>query len=71
MKDMKVIYSKHVPFEGYAAMIFFNYIIIREDCKDLIGSRTFRHEAIHQAQAYDFRIGFCGYFVFYLLYLLE
>lgn len=71
MKEMKIIYCKHIPFEGYAAMTFFNYIIIREDYKDLIGSRTFRHEAIHQAQAYDFGIGFCGYFIFYLLYLLE
>lgn len=52
-------------------MTFFNYVIIREDYKHLIGGRTFRHEAIHQAQAYDFGIGFCGYFVFYLLYLLE
>ncbi len=71
MKEMKVIYRKHIPFEKYAAMIFFNCIIIREDCKHLVGSRVFRHEAIHQAQAYDFGIGFCGYFIFYLLYLLE
>lgn len=68
---MKIIYCKHIPFEGYAAMTFFNCIIVREDCKQLIGNRTLNHEAIHQAQAYDFGLGFFGYFVFYLLYLLE
>ena len=71
MKQMKIIYSKYFPFKGYDAITFFNYIIVREDCKDLIGNRTYNHESIHQAQAYDFGIGFCGYFVFYILYVIE
>ena len=46
-------------------------MIVREEYKDSIGKTTYNHESIHQAQAYDFGIGFCGYFIFYLLYLLE
>ena len=71
MKNLKVIYSKHIPFKGYNAMTFFNLMIVREDSKQYVGRRSYNHESIHQAQAYDFRIGFCGYFIFYFLYLLE
>ena len=46
-------------------------MIIREEYKGKVGETTFNHESIHQAQAYDFGIGFCGYFIFYFLYLLE
>lgn len=68
---MKIIYCKHIPFKGYVAMTFFNYIIVREEYKNLVGKRTINHEHIHQAQAYDFGFGFFGYFIFYLLYLIE
>ena len=52
-------------------MTFFNLMIVREEYKDCVTKRTINHESIHQAQAYDFGIGFCGYFIFYLFYLLE
>ena len=71
MKNLKVIYSKYFPFKEYTAMTFFNLMIIRKENKQFVGKRTYNHELIHQAQAYDFGIGFCGYFIFYLLYLLE
>jgi len=71
MRNLKIIYSKHIPFKGYLAMTFFNWMIIREEYKEKVGETTFNHESIHQAQAYDFGIGFCGYFLFYFLYLLE
>ena len=71
MKELKVTYSKHFPFKGYCAITLFNWIVIREDCKNYVGKKTYNHEGIHQAQAYDFYIGFCGYFIFYLLYFLE
>lgn len=71
MKNLKVIYKKHIPFKGYSAITLFDFMVIREDYKDLIGRRTFNHESIHQAQSRDFGLGFCGYFIFYILYLLE
>ena len=71
MKKMKIIYSKHIPFKGYTAMTLFNWIIIREELKDRIGNRTINHESIHQAQAYDFGIGFFGYFLYMIEWFLK
>ena len=71
MKKLKIVYKKHIPFKGYKAMTFFNWMIIRKEYKEKVGQKTINHESIHQAQAYDFRIGFFGYFLFYFLYLLE
>ena len=71
MKPLKTIYSKWIPFKGFVAITLFNYIIVREEYKNLVGRRTYNHESIHQAQVSDFGIGFWGYFVFYFLYLLE
>lgn len=71
MKNLKIIYCKHIPFKGYYAITFFNNMIVREEYKDKIGMRIKNHESIHQAQAYDFGIGVFGFFLFYLLYLLE
>ena len=71
MKQMKIIYCKHIPFKKYLALTLFDFIIVREEYKNLVGRRTINHESIHQAQSRDFGIGFCGYFIFYILYLLE
>ena len=68
---MKIIYNKLIPFKGYKAITLFNVIFVREEYKDLPMEITYNHESIHQAQAYDFGIGFFGYFMFYILYLLE
>ncbi len=72
MKPLKVKYNRYIPFKGYVAITLFNTIFIREEFKsDHINKITYNHESIHQVQAYDFGIGFCGYIIFYLLYLLE
>lgn len=69
---MKIKYCKYIPFKGFYALCLFDYIIIRKEYEDgPVSSRTVNHESIHAAQARDFGIGFCGYFIFYLLYLLE
>lgn len=72
MKPLKVKYNRYIPFKGYVAITLFNTIFIREEFKsDHVNKITYNHESIHQVQAYDFGIGFCGYIIFYLLYLLE
>lgn len=72
MRPLKLAYSKIIPFSGWYAITIFNYLIRREEYKNTpIETITYNHESIHQAQAYDFGIGFCGYFIFYILYFLE
>lgn len=72
MKELKIKYCKHLPFKGFYAMCLFDYLIIRKEYKDRpVKQSTINHESIHAAQARDFGIGFCGYFIFYFLYLLE
>lgn len=72
MKELKLAYSKVLPPKGYLAITLFGYLIRREEYKDKpISQRTWIHENIHHYQAYDFGIGFCGYFIFYILYGLE
>ena len=71
MKPMKIIYKKHIPQKGYKAITLFNTIIVRYDCKNRFTPIDYNHESIHQCQAYDFGIGFAGYFIFYILYVLE
>lgn len=72
MRPLKLAYSKIIPFKGFYAITIFNYLIRRDKYKNTpIEPITYNHESIHQAQAYDFGIGFCGYFIFYILYFLE
>ena len=71
MKPMKIIYSKHIPQKGYKAITLFNTIVVRYECKNRFTYVDYNHESIHQCQAYDFGIGFMGYFIFYLWYILE
>lgn len=72
MKEPKLIYSKIFPFKGFSAMTFFGCILRREEYRDKpVNPVTYNHEKIHIAQAYDFHIGFCGYFIFYILYFIE
>ena len=69
---MKIHYSKYIPFKGYYALCLFDNIIIRKEYMNKpINQITINHESIHAAQARDFGIGFCGYFIFYILYFLE
>ena len=72
MKEIKIIYNKIIPFKGYCAITIFNTIFARTEYqKNGISKRTINHESIHMAQSRDFGIGFCGYFIFYIWYLLE
>ena len=70
--NLKIKFCKHIPFKNYYALTLFDYMIIRKEYEYMpIPKTTLNHESIHQAQSRDFGIGFCGYFIFYLLYLLE
>lgn len=72
MVNLKIRYSKHIPFKDYYALCLFDNLIIRQEYKNSpVRQTTINHETIHALQARDFCIGFCGYFIFYLLYLLE
>jgi len=72
MKPLKIKYNDFIPFDGFFAITLFGCIFIRNKNKNRkVSATTYNHESIHQAQAYDFGIGFAGYFIFYLLYALE
>ena len=72
MKELRIKYCKHLPAKGYYGICLFDNLIIREEYRDKpIKQSTINHESIHASQARDFGIGFCGYFIFYLWYLLE
>lgn len=72
MKNLKIVYNKFIPFKDYYAITLFDRMVIREDRKkEPLEKSYINHESIHQAQSRDFGIGFCGYFIFYFLYLLE
>lgn len=68
---MKIIYNKLIPFKGFKAITLFNVIFVRKEYEDLPMKITYNHESIHQTQAYDFGLGFFGYFIFYIWYFLE
>ena len=72
MKELKLKYSKIIPFSGFYAITLFGTVIRREKWKDVpLDKRTYNHEGIHVCQAEDFCKGFFGYICFYLLYFLE
>ena len=70
--DIKLKYSKIIPFKGFYACTIFNCIYRNIKYRNTpISSITLNHEKIHMSQSHDFNIGFCGYFLFYLFYGLE
>lgn len=72
MKELKLKYSKYIPFKGFYAITLFGYIIRREQYRNKpISVTTMNHEGIHMCQAEDFCKGFIGYIIFYLLYIIE
>lgn len=72
MKDLKLKYSRIIPFIGFYAITLFGTIIRRMKYKDTPISKTvLNHEGIHVCQAEDFCKGFFGYIIFYLLYFIE
>lgn len=72
MKKIKIIYNNLIPFKGYCAITIFNMIFARKKYESAgLSETTINHESIHMAQSMDFGISFCGYFIFYIWYLLE
>lgn len=73
MKKLKIKYSKLFPFKGFYACMLLGTVLIRKEYETKpINQTTINHETIHHVQATkDFGIGFAGYILFYLLYLLE
>lgn len=71
MKELKLAYSRIIPFKGFYAITFFGYLIRRKEYKGKpVSNLTMNHEMIHAAQARDFLSGI-GYIPFYILYILE
>ena len=69
---MKLIYSNFIPFKRYYAMNLFGFLVRRKKYKNKpIDPITYNHESIHEAQAYDFGIGWFGYIIFYIWYFIE
>lgn len=72
MKELKLKYSKIIPFNGFYAMSLFGYLFRRDFYKDTpVSKTTYNHEGLHICQAEDFCKGFFGYIIFYIWYILE
>ena len=63
---MKVVYTKHFPFKGYAAINLFGILFVRKDCKDQVDDQMIRHESIHFEQMKEML-----WIFFYLWYGIE
>ena len=62
---MKIIYNRHIPFNGHKAINLFGVVFARAD-KSPLTPTTMNHMKIHTAQMRElFFIGF------YILYVLE
>ena len=71
-KEVKLAYSKVIPFRGFYAITLFGTVIRREKYRNYpLDPVTYNHEGIHICQAEDLCKGFFGYILFYLLYILE
>lgn len=62
---MKIIYTKHFPSKGYAAINLFGVIFARKEFNPL-SSKISNHEAIHTAQMKEL-----AYLIFYIWYGIE
>ncbi len=62
---MRVIYTKHIPFSGYVAITFFEWVIARKEFNPL-DEKILNHESIHVAQNREM-----AYIFFYLWYAVE
>lgn len=75
--ELKLKYSKLIPFGKYYAITIFNNLFRREKYRNKpISKTTFNHESIHLQQELDFVFG-CealytfGGCIFYILYFIE
>lgn len=72
MIKLKLLYSSIIPPNGFYATTLFDCLIRRNKYKNTpVKQGVYNHEMIHATQARDFGIGFCGYIIFYILYILE
>ena len=75
--ELKLKYSKWLPFGNYYAITIFNNLIRRDKYKNRpISKITYNHESIHLQQELDFVFGceklyVLGGCIFYILYFLE
>ena len=70
--DIKLKYSKIIPFKGFGSCTVFNSIYRNIKYKDTpISNETLNHELIHIMQCRDFHLWYFGYFIFYILYFIE
>lgn len=63
---MKIIYTNHFPFKGYAAINLFGILFVRKDCKDQVSEVMINHESIHTKQMIEML-----WIFFYLWYGIE
>lgn len=75
--ELKLKYSKWLPFSNYYALTIFNNLIRRDKYKNYpISKTTYNHESIHLQQELDFVFGCEGLYIlggciFYIFYFLE
>lgn len=49
MKELKIVYSKHFPWQGYIAITLLRWCFVREKAKSRFTWVVFNHENIHYA----------------------
>lgn len=75
--ELKLKYSKWLPFNNFYALTIFNNLIRRDKYKNYpISKKTYNHESIHLQQELDFVFGYeklyiLGGCIFYIFYFLE
>ena len=77
MKELKLKYSKIIPFPGFYVCTLFNYAFRNPKYKNTpLSNKTYNHESIHVDQQLDFvrgndKLYILGGCIFYLLYFIE
>lgn len=75
--DIKLKYSKIIPFKGFYACTIFNCIFRHPKYKNRkLSKTTYNHEMIHVEQQLDFvggneRLYILGGIIFYMIYFIE
>lgn len=68
MKQLTIVKNKILPIKGFESMTLFNLLLTR---KDEITQKTINHETTHLYQAFDFKLWYLGFIIFYIWYILE
>lgn len=64
--NIKVVYNKYIPFEGFVAMTLWPWIFVRDENSAKFTPTTKRHEMTHAYQQIE-----CLLVLFLLIYCLE